>query len=88
MQIETQLSMAVGNMVANGAGVSIIDKITASSLRDKGLLEIRPFLPEIRYSLQVILPSHKPLSRLGESFLDIVNDRLKKAGWQQKTDLQ
>ena len=88
MQIETQLSIAVGNMVASGAGVSIIDEITALSLRDNGFIEIRPFLPEIRYSLQVLLPLHKPLSKLGESFLDIVNSNLEKEGWQQKTDLQ
>jgi hypothetical protein len=75
-------------MVSSGAGVSIIDEITALSLRDNGFIEIRPFSPEIRYSLQVLLLLHKPISKLGESFLDIVNTNLEKEGWQQKTDLQ
>jgi len=76
LQIEAQLSMAVGNMVASGAGVSIIDHITAYSLRDQGLIETRPFLPEITYSYRVLLPAHKPLSRLGETFLEIVHENL------------
>jgi len=79
LQIEAQLSMAVGNMVASGAGVSIIDHITAYSLRDQGLVETRPFLPEIKYSYRVLLPSHRPLSRIGETFLDITRKNLKKA---------
>lgn len=79
LQIETQLSMAVGRMVARGAGVSIIDHITAHSLQDQGLIETRPFLPEISYQYRVLLPSHKPLSRLGETFLDIARKNLEVA---------
>ncbi len=71
MQIETQLSMAVGNMVAAGAGVSLIDHITAIGLQNRGLVETRPFLPDIKYLYRVLLPSHRPLSRLGETFLKI-----------------
>ncbi len=78
MQVETQLSMAVGNMVACGAGVSIIDKVTAHSLHALGLVEIRPFLPEINYCFQVLTPAHKPLSRLWIAFLDIVHQHLEK----------
>lgn len=73
MQVETQLSMAVGNMVATGAGISLIDHITAFNLRDLGLVETRPFVPEIEYTYRVLLPSHRPLSRLSETFLDIVS---------------
>jgi len=76
MQIETQLSMAVGNLVANGVGISIIDHVTAFSLRDRGLIETRPFLPEISYNYYVLLPSHRPLSRLGETFLKIAQKNL------------
>lgn len=79
MQIETQLSMAVGNMVAAGAGISLIDHITAYGLRDRGLVETRPFLPEIKYSYRVLLPSHRPLSRLGETFLEIASLGLQEA---------
>lgn len=79
MQIESQLSMAVGNMVASGAGVSIVDHISAHSLRNQGLIETRPFLPDIRYYYRVLLPSHRPLSRLGETFLEIARANLEKA---------
>lgn len=77
VQIEAQLSMALGNMVANGAGLSIIDEVTACDLRDLGLIELRPFEPQIPYSYRVLLPKHKPLSSLGEAFLDMIDTELK-----------
>ncbi len=77
VQIEAQLSMALGNMVASGAGLSIIDKITACDLRDHGLIDLRPFEPQIPYRYRVLLPKHKPLSSLGEAFLAMVDKELK-----------
>lgn len=79
MHIETQLSMAVGNLVAAGAGVSLIDHVTAFGLRDRGLVQTRPFLPEIKFTYRVLLPSHRPLSRLGETFLEIASHALLEA---------
>jgi len=79
MQIESQLSMAVGNLVAAGAGISLIDQVTAFSLRDQGVVETRPFLPEITYNYRVLLPSHRPLSRLGEAFVEISSASLRQA---------
>jgi len=84
MQIETQLSMAVGNIVASGAGISIIDKITANSLQNQGLVEIRPFQPEIKYYFQLLIPSHKPLSRLGNTFLELVHKHLEEMDKRQE----
>ena len=76
LQVETQLSLAVGNLVASGAGVSIIDHVTACNLRDLGLIETRPFVPDIIYHYCVLFPSHKPLSRLGETFLNMAQQHL------------
>ena len=76
LQVETQLSLAVGNLVASGAGVSIIDSVNACSLRDLGLIETRPFVPDIIKHYYVLLPSHKPLSRLGETFLEMAQQHL------------
>lgn len=78
IQIETQLSMAIGSIVASGAGISIIDPVTATSLKARGLIETRPFIPEISYLYRMLLPSHKPLSSLGEAFLNNVGQTLKK----------
>lgn len=83
IQIETQLSMALGTMVADGAGISIIDHVTACSLRDRGLLEIRPFVPEIPYRYRVLLPSQKPLSSLGVAFLEMVKKNLNEGAQHQ-----
>lgn len=85
LQVETQLSLAVGNLVASGAGVSIIDHVTACNLRDLGLIETRPFLPDINFQYYVLLPSHKPLSRLGETFLDIAQRHLENVNTHQDT---
>lgn len=76
LQVETQLSLAAGNLVASGAGVSIIDNVTARNLRDLGLIETRPFVPDITYNYWVLHPSHRPLSRLGETFLGIAQRQL------------
>jgi len=77
--------LAVGNLVASGAGVSIIDHVTACNLRDLGLIETRPFLPDINFQYYVLLPSHKPLSRLGETFLDIAQRHLENVNTHQDT---
>jgi DNA-binding transcriptional LysR family regulator len=78
MQIETQLSMAVANLVASGAGVSIIEALTASSFRGLDLVETRPFLPEITYTYRVLSPAHRPISLLTESFMRATRDALMK----------
>lgn len=78
MKIESQLSMAVGSLVSAGAGVSLIDRVTAKGLHDSQMIEIRPFIPEIDFSFRVMLPSHRPMSPLGEVFLQIATDGLKK----------
>ena len=77
LQIETQLSLAAGNLVANGAGVSI-DRVTAYHLRSMGLIETRPFVPAVYFYYYVLLPGHKPLSRLGEISLQYAQRQLQR----------
>ncbi|MEO1747128.1 MAG: LysR substrate-binding domain-containing protein [Pseudomonadota bacterium] len=86
MQIEAQLSMAVASLVANGAGVSIIDHITASDMEARGLVATRPFLPEINYQYRVLRPSHRPDSLLCSKFLEITKEQLATANKARKAD--
>lgn len=78
MQIETQLSMAVANLVACGAGVSIIEALTARSLRALDLIETRPFMPKINYTYRVLSPTHRPISLLTASFIEATRSALLK----------
>jgi len=72
LQIETQLSFAVGQMVANGVGVSLIDPITAANLQKLDIIEARPFDPKIPYRYQVLFPEHRAASQLTKSFLELI----------------
>jgi len=76
LNVETQLSFALGHMVARGLGVSVIDPITAEHLEGLGLIVTRPFEPEIPYTYQMVFPRHKPRSQLCRAFVEEVKTRL------------
>ncbi|WP_420413692.1 LysR substrate-binding domain-containing protein [Roseibium sp.] len=76
LQVETQLSVAVGQLVASGAGVGLIDPITAAHLEQQNRVIVRPFSPKIQYSYQALYPKHKPVSQISRSFMDIVAKHL------------
>lgn len=71
-QIETQLSFAIGQMVSNGAGISLIDPISAIKLGLQSLVETRPFNPPILYQYTVLFPALQPRSRITDIFLSHV----------------
>lgn len=72
MQIETQLSAAIGQIVAKGGSVALIDPISAVGLHAAGLVEVRPFEPAIIYNYRVLFPKHRVSSQLGQTFLGLV----------------
>lgn len=76
LQVETQLSVAVGQLVASGAGIGLIDPITAAHLAQQNRVVVRPFSPKIQYSYQALYPKHKPISQISRSFMDIVAKQL------------
>ncbi|MFB9868507.1 LysR substrate-binding domain-containing protein [Vreelandella sulfidaeris] len=71
MRIETQLSSVACELVLSGAGVSLIDPITAGSYASRGLV-IRPFSPKIPFHYSAVLPAFRPPSRLVLEFIDEV----------------
>lgn len=71
--VETQYAATICGLVLKGVGVSIINPITAMDFIERHL-EARRFEPEIQFEYMLYFPQHKPLSRLAESFLHILND--------------
>ncbi|QJQ95877.1 MULTISPECIES: LysR substrate-binding domain-containing protein [Halomonadaceae] len=77
MRIETQLSSVACELVLSGAGVSLIDPVTADCYSRRGLVS-RPFTPEIPFHYSAVLPAFRPPSRLALEFLEEVRLDLEK----------
>jgi len=68
IQIDTHQNATVAEFVLAGAGVGIIDPITADHYTSRGLVS-KPFTPSIPYTYYVIYPAGKPRSMLAEEFV-------------------
>ncbi|VVD93527.1 LysR family transcriptional regulator [Pandoraea pneumonica] len=78
MSVESQLSAAVCTLVEHGAGVAIIDGITASFARQR--VEVRPFSPQILSTYSVVTSLHHPPSQLAQAFVEHVRAMLDAQG--------
>jgi DNA-binding transcriptional LysR family regulator len=65
----SELFAAICALVANGLGVSIVDRASALQFHSAGL-EIRPFRPTILYDVAIFHAAEPNLSTLARSFLD------------------
>jgi DNA-binding transcriptional LysR family regulator len=72
---ESELFAIICNLVAGGAGASIVDPATASQFAHVGLT-IRPFQPSVFYEIAVFHSSERGLSRIGQLFLDDFDSHL------------
>lgn len=68
MQIECTLASACLGLVAQGAGISIVDDISAWSMRD--FVEFRPFLPQLQIELSLYRPWGTLQSAVGNVFTE------------------
>jgi DNA-binding transcriptional LysR family regulator len=66
--IDTQLSEPACALVVEGAGVSLVEPITAAEFLGRGLVA-RPFEPAIPFEFAVLYPSYRPRARLAEDFV-------------------
>jgi DNA-binding transcriptional LysR family regulator len=69
--IESRLFAPNCRMVAEGAGIAIVDPFTAHDFSDQGLV-FRPFKPRIPYDLGLIYPALRPRSRLASEFTESI----------------
>lgn len=68
IQIDTHQNATVAEFVLAGAGIGIIDPITADRYANRGLVS-KSFTPSIPYIYYVIYPAGKPRSMLAEEFV-------------------
>jgi DNA-binding transcriptional LysR family regulator len=68
LTVEAQLSQTIVSLVANGAGVALIDPVTAAYAA--GRVAVRPFLPEVPDEFYLASAAAQPLSTLAAAFVD------------------
>lgn len=62
--------------VMAGAGVSIVDPITAHNYSKQGLIA-RAFEPPFLSEFGILFPSSKPRTRIAQAFADLVREALR-----------
>jgi DNA-binding transcriptional LysR family regulator len=73
LMVETSLSHVACDLVAAGAGVSLVDPLTALSFQDKGVC-VMPFVPAIRFEYHVLYPGQVPPALLTQRFVTYLRD--------------
>lgn len=73
--MDTQLSYSACAMVLAGAGVSLVEPITALHYQKLGLV-VKRFSPCITYRYNLIFPAHKVRSDLTKSFVKLLRHEL------------
>ncbi|MBU6494269.1 MAG: LysR family transcriptional regulator [Burkholderiales bacterium] len=71
---ESQLSATLCVLVQHGAGVALIDPITARYAA--GRVVVKPFIPEICSEYSLVVSNQWPLSQLAGAFVDYAKERL------------
>lgn len=74
---EAQLSAAICELVARGAGISIVGPITATLFANSGEIVAKPLRPEQIFRYDVLLPALKKPSRVAMRFLDLADARFR-----------
>lgn len=75
MQIETGQSETACSFVALGAGVSVVDPISAAGCRE-GELVVRAFEPDITFNIWLIRPRMTVKSAVGDDFIEFLRSEL------------
>lgn len=70
-QIHTHMFRNVLSFVREGMGVSMLDPFALDFDREGGF-ESRPFEPAVHLDMAVVTSRHRPLSRIGQAFLDLL----------------
>jgi len=73
LKLEARSTEAIYGLVAAGLGVSVIGPAFPGDELHNGIV-IRPFKPRISIELALLYSAHKPLSRLAECFVKIVDE--------------
>lgn len=80
---EVSFSFAACEMVRRGAGVAIVDPMTALAFGERDIV-FRPFLPTVEFSVGLVRAAHGPLSLAGQRMAASIVSALKEL--QQRLD--
>lgn len=72
---EAQLSASICELVASGAGLSIVEPVTAANFVADGKVIARPLHPEQPFRYDLLLPALREPSRVATKFLEFVEVR-------------
>jgi len=76
VRANVQLFAPICMLVACGAGVTVVDPVSAGIYRDRGMVSVVPFEPPIPYTIGLITPAGKPRSLLTQEFMAFVKRKL------------
>ncbi|BBK33066.1 regulatory protein NocR [Allostella humosa] len=68
LMVDAYISTAACSFVANGMGVSVVEPFTAWDFARQGLVEVRPFRPEVVFDFRMLQPANKPPALLVDAF--------------------
>jgi len=71
---EAQLSASICELVSSGAGLSIVEPVTAAYFAAAGKVSARPLCPEQPFRYDLLLPALREPSRIAARFLSVVED--------------
>jgi DNA-binding transcriptional LysR family regulator len=71
---ECQLFAPACSLVAGGAGIAVVEPITAANYADRGLVS-RPFEPRIPFDIGLLYPAMRPRSNLAREFTVLLRER-------------
>ncbi|MDN5789186.1 LysR substrate-binding domain-containing protein [Pseudorhodobacter sp.] len=69
---EAQLSASICELVANGAGISIVEPVTAANFAAAGRIIARPLHPEQPFRYDLLVPALREPSRVAMRFLELI----------------
>lgn len=69
---EAQLSASICELVAAGAGISIVEPVTATQFALAGRVSVRPLSPDQPFRYDLLLPALRKPSRVANRFLELV----------------
>ena len=75
--VETNNFLTACSLVAENAGITVVDPYSALFLYDTGGVVLRAFSPEIRFVINLIRPAQRPVPLAVEEFLAHVTDEQK-----------
>jgi DNA-binding transcriptional LysR family regulator len=76
-QLEVYLFSTCCNFVHEGAGIALVDSLTADHYKDHNIV-IRPFEPRIDFDMAILFPANHPRSQLTVEFALALKKRVQK----------